>query len=99
MTYAQPGREDSLVHIPPRYENFIRGKWEAPTTGRYAPDLSPATAKPICEVPRSAPEDIEPALDAAHAAKDDWGEKSPAARAEVLLAVADAYSEQPLGFF
>ncbi len=29
-------------------------------------------------------------MDAAHAAKDEWGEKSPAERAEVLNAVADA---------
>jgi aldehyde dehydrogenase len=53
-------------------------------------NLSPATAKPICEVPKSTAEDVEHALDAAHAAKDDWGEQSPAARAAVLNAVADA---------
>jgi aldehyde dehydrogenase len=41
-------------------------------------------------VPRSTPEDIEHALDAAHAAAPAWGEASPAHRAEVLNAVADA---------
>ena len=38
----------------------------------------------------STPEDVELALDAAHAAKDAWGETSAAERAEVLNAIADA---------
>jgi aldehyde dehydrogenase len=90
MRYVPPGHPDSTVHVEPRYENFIGGKWQAPTEGKYAPNLSPATAAPICEVPQSTAVDIELALDAAHEAKDEWGEKSPAARAAVLNAVADA---------
>ncbi|MEU6849411.1 aldehyde dehydrogenase family protein [Actinacidiphila alni] len=90
MKYAPPGAKDSLVHVSPRYENFIGGKWEAPTTGTYTPDLSPATAEPFCDVPKSGPQDIELALDAAHAAKGKWAEKSSAERAAVLNAVADA---------
>ena len=35
-------------------------------------------------------EDVELALDAAHAAKDAWGETSPTERAAVLNAIADA---------
>jgi len=38
----------------------------------------------------STPEDVELALDAAHAAKDAWGEASATERAEVLNAIADA---------
>ena len=40
--------------------------------------------------PHSTPEDVELALDAAHAAKDAWGETSATERAEVLNAIADA---------
>jgi aldehyde dehydrogenase len=90
MKYVAPGRPGSIVTVQPRYENFIGGKWQEPTSGRYVPDLSPATAKPICEVPQSTPEDIELALDAAEAAGHAWAESSPARRAEVLTAVADA---------
>ena len=90
MKYVPPGKKGSLVHVEPRYENFIGGKWQAPASGEYSPNLSPATAKPICEVPRSTVADIDHALDAAYAAKDSWGEQSPAARAAVLNAVADA---------
>ena len=90
MKYAPPGQPGSIVTVAPRYENFIGGKWLAPTHGKYRADLSPATARPITEVADSTPEDVELALDAAHAAKDAWGEKSAAERAEVLNAIADA---------
>ena len=50
MRYARPGTPDSVVHVNPRYENFIGGKWMPPTSGRYRTNLSPATGKPICEV-------------------------------------------------
>jgi aldehyde dehydrogenase len=90
MKYAPPGRSGSIVTVAPRYENFIGGKWLAPTQGKYRADLSPATARPITEVAHSTPEDVELALDAAHAAKDGWGAKSVSERAEVLNAIADA---------
>jgi aldehyde dehydrogenase len=90
MKYAPPGQPGSVVTVAPRYENFIGGKWLAPTQGRYRTDLSPATARPITEVADSTPEDVELALDAAHAAKEAWGEKSATERAEVLNAIADA---------
>jgi aldehyde dehydrogenase len=90
MRYAQPGQTDSIVHVSPRYENFIDGKWVSPVKGQYMVNLAPATAKPICEVARSTPEDVEIALDAAHNAKDEWGETSPAQRAKALNAIADA---------
>ena len=90
MKYAPPGNADSIVTVAPRYENFIGGKWLAPTQGKYRADLCPATGRPITEVAHSTPEDVELALDAAHAAKDAWGEKSATERAEVLNAIADA---------
>jgi len=90
MKYAPPGQSGSIVTVAPRYENFIGGKWLAPTQGKYRADLSPATARPITEVANSTPEDDELALDAAHAAKDGWGAKSVSERAEVLNAIADA---------
>src|SRR6516225_3079225 len=90
MRYVQPGQPGSIVHVSPRYENFIDGKWVSPAQGQYMVNLAPATARPICEVARSTPEDVEIALDAAHHAKDEWGETSPAQRARVLNAIADA---------
>src|SRR5262245_56120167 len=89
-TYEAPGRAGSPVSLEGRYDNFIGGEWIAPTAGAYRENLSPSTGRPFCAVASSTPADVELALDAAHAAKDDWGRRSPAERASVLDAVADA---------
>ncbi len=88
--YAAPGEPDSPVSLQSRYENFIGGHFVAPTTGKYRANPTPSTGKPFCEVAHSGPADIELALDAAHAAKDEWGKRSPADRAAVLNRIADA---------
>jgi aldehyde dehydrogenase len=72
-----------------RYENFIGGKWVAPVGGQYMENVSPVTGKMFTKVARSQAADIELALDAAHAAKDEWGRLSPSARSNVLLKIAD----------
>ena len=59
--------------IRSRYDNFIGGKWDAPVRGQYFENISPITGKPVTEVARSTAEDIELALDAAHAAREKWG--------------------------
>jgi aldehyde dehydrogenase len=92
-TYVAPGEPGSLVELKERYENFIGGYWIAPTTGEYRENLTPSTGEPFCEVAHSGADDIELALDAAHAAKDEWGRRSPAERAAVLNEVADAIEE------
>jgi aldehyde dehydrogenase len=90
MKYAAPGQPESIVTVNPRYDNFIGGKWLAPTDGKYRVNLSPATGRPIAEIAQSTPADIELALDGAHAARDAWGEASSTERAAVLHAIADA---------
>jgi aldehyde dehydrogenase len=72
-----------------RYENFIGGRWVPPVKGKYFTDLSPINGEPIAEIAKSTPEDIETALDAAHAARYDWGHASSATRAAALLKLAD----------
>ncbi|GJE17700.1 aldehyde dehydrogenase [Methylobacterium marchantiae] len=72
-----------------RYENFIGGQWVAPVAGRYFENTSPVTGRVICEVARSDAQDVEKALDAAHAAKEAWGRTSPGERALILNRIAD----------
>src|SRR6478609_5648853 len=84
--YPAPGSPGSLVALKPRYENFIGGYWVAPVEGAYSPNPSPATGQPFCEVARSTAPDVDLALDAAHAARESWGETSTADRAKVLNA-------------
>ncbi len=72
-----------------RYDNFIGGKWQAPVKGRYFADVSPVNNMKLCDVARSDAEDVERALDAAHAARDGWGRTAPAQRARLLNKIAD----------
>ena len=65
----------------PRYDNYIGGKFVAPVKGEYFGNITPITGQVFCEVARSTAEDIELALDAAHAAKDAWGKTSQTERA------------------
>jgi aldehyde dehydrogenase len=88
--YAAPGTPGSVVSVKEKYDNFIGGVWVTPTKGQYMPNITPGTGKVFCEVARSTPEDVELALDAAHEAKDAWGEASLTERAAVLNRVADA---------
>ncbi len=82
------------VAIRPKYENFIGGQWVPPVRGQYFTNVTPVTGQPICEVARSTAEDIEKALDAAHAAKEAWGKTSPAERAIILNKIADRIEER-----
>jgi aldehyde dehydrogenase len=72
-----------------RYDNFIGGQWVAPRAGQYFDNISPVTGQVVCKIARSDAQDIEAALDAAHAAKDAWGRASVVERALVLNRIAD----------
>jgi aldehyde dehydrogenase len=89
MLYAAPGTPGAKVPFKAAYDNFIGGKFVAPAGGQYFDVITPITGKPYTKAARSGPEDIERALDAAHAAADAWGRTPPATRAGVLLKIAD----------
>src|SRR6202166_3916437 len=77
------------IPLHARYENFIGGEWVAPVKGAYFDNLSPTTGQVICRIARSQAEDVELALDAAHAAADGWGRTAVAERAQMLNKIAD----------
>ena len=89
MIYANPGQDGALVTVKPQYGNYIGGQWLAPVKGQYFDNISPVTGTAFCQIPRSSAEDIELALDAAHAAKQSWGATSVTARSNILLKIAD----------
>jgi aldehyde dehydrogenase len=87
--YATPGTDGSVVSFKPRYENFIGGEYVPPTKGQYFENPTPITGQTFTEVARSTAEDVELALDAAHAAAAGWGKTSAAERANILTKMAD----------
>jgi aldehyde dehydrogenase len=89
MIYANPNTAGAVVNFKETYGNFIGGEWVAPVKGEYFGNVSPVNGEVFCQIPRSTAEDIELALDAAHAAKDAWGKTSVTARSNILLKIAD----------
>ncbi|MFH8574723.1 acetaldehyde dehydrogenase ExaC [Streptomyces zaomyceticus] len=87
--YAAPGTEGSLMSYEARYDHWIGGAYVAPARGRYFENPSPVDGRPFTEVARGTEEDVERALDAAHAAAPAWGRTAPAERAAILLRIAD----------
>jgi len=87
--YASPGTDGSVVTFKPRYENFIGGEYVPPAKGRYFENPTPVTGETFTEVARSTAEDVEKALDAAHAAAPAWGKTSATERANILNRMAD----------
>ena len=92
---AKAGLPDSAagfrtsVPIRSRYENWIAGEYVPPVRGQYFTNPTPITGQPLCEVARSTHEDVDKALDAAHAAAISWNATSPAYRANILNRIAD----------
>ncbi|HVN07269.1 MAG TPA: aldehyde dehydrogenase family protein, partial [Bryobacteraceae bacterium] len=79
--------------VQSRYHNYIGGRWKPPVHGRYFTSHSPINGEPLAEFAKSTPEDVEKALDAAHAAKDHWARTSATERAQILLRIADRMQE------
>ncbi|WP_214854280.1 aldehyde dehydrogenase [Exiguobacterium sp. s130] len=93
MIYDIPNKQGSKVQYKERYENYINGKWTAPVGGEYFDNVTPVTGKVLCQVARSTKEDIELALDAAHAAKEAWGKTSVTERSNILNKIANRMEE------
>jgi aldehyde dehydrogenase len=94
---AHMAKLERKLPLKARYENFIGGTWVAPAKGAYFDNISPTTGQVICQIARSQAEDVERAIDAAHAAADTWGRTAVAERAQVLNKIADRM-EQYLPF-
>ena len=89
MRYAHPGTPGAIVSFKPRYGNFIGGEFVPPVKGQYFTNTTPVTGEAIAEFPRSTAEDINLALDAAHAAAGAWGRTAVQDRSLILLKIAD----------
>lgn len=82
------------IAIRPHYDNFIGGKWVPSVRGQTFENISPINGHVICTIARSTTEDVELALDAAHAAREAWGRTAPAERARLLNKLADRMEQK-----
>lgn len=89
MRYESLGTKNSKLAFKSRYEHFIGNEWVKPIKGQYFIETSPITGEAYTEVARGTAEDVEHALDVAHAAAKNWGRTSVTERSNLLMKIAD----------
>jgi aldehyde dehydrogenase (NAD+) len=78
-----------------RFNNFIGGEWVAPTTGTYAPNMSPANLEDIVgEYPTSGVKDAQAAVAAAKDAFPAWSGMPAPARGRILWKAVDLFRQR-----
>ncbi|WP_126970892.1 aldehyde dehydrogenase family protein [Gynurincola endophyticus] len=76
-----------------KYDNYINGKWTAPSKGKYFDVISPIDGKVFTQAAHSTKEDIELAVNAAHDAFKSWKNVSATERSILLNKIADRIEE------
>ena len=89
MINQELAKNDIKNPFKSKYDNFIGGKWIAPSKGDYFANICPIYGEVINEIARSSVDDVELAIDAANNAKETWAKTSSTERANILLKIAD----------
>ncbi len=87
-TALNPGTAEHPIHLRKQYDNYIGGRWIAPASGQYFDNVTPVTGEVLCQIARSNADDVNKALDAAHAARAAWGRTSTTERGRLLERIA-----------
>src|SRR2546421_13070425 len=74
---------------PDLAKNLINGKWVEARSRQTMPSTNPATGEVLGVVPKSGPEDITAAVEAAKNAFEQWRKYPAPRRAEVLFRAAE----------
>ncbi len=72
--------------------NFIDGQ-SVTSDADGEPVLNPATGEELAQAPRSTPQDVDRAVQAARTAFETWSRTTPQQRSEALLGIADVLEE------
>src|SRR5919109_301502 len=75
------------------FKNFIGGEWVDAASGETFESLSPATGESIGVFPKSGPEDVDRAVEAAKAAFEQWRLVPAPRRGEILFRFAQLLTE------
>lgn len=83
-----PATAEHPIELRKQYDNYIGGRWAAPVSGQYFDNVTPVTGQVLCSIARSNADDVNKALDAAHAARAAWGRTSTTERGRLLERIA-----------
>ena len=79
-----------------RYKMFINGIWQDASDGKRFDSINPATEQPWCSIPESTEDDINMAVESAHAAftSGPWARLTPTERGKYLRRLAELLDEK-----
>src|SRR3954447_26238352 len=77
------------------FQNFIAGRWVAPSTGEYFENVNPAdTGDVVGRFPLSGREDVDRAVASAKRGFEEWRRTPAPARGDVLRRVGDLLTKR-----
>jgi len=79
-----------------QYQMLINGEWVDASDGKHFESVNPATEQPWCIVPEATADDINHAVESAHAAfsTGEWAGLTPTARGKYLRRLAELLDAQ-----
>ena len=89
MLYALPGSADAKINTSPSTTTSSAASGSPWSRARISTSSPRSPARPYTQAARSTAEDVELALDAAHAIADKWAAPLRAERANLCLKIAD----------
>jgi len=93
--FYAPAPESSPVKIKDRYDLFIGGKWQKPSSGKYFKSINPASEEAIAEVAEANEKDVDKAVKAARKAYNEVWSKMPASeRSKYIFRIARMTQER-----
>ncbi len=99
IEYAPAPESKASAKINPRYELFINGKFEKPSSKKYFATINPATEEKLSGVADANAADVDKAVKAARTAYDKTWSKMPAKeRAKYIYRIARMIQERAREF-
>jgi acyl-CoA reductase-like NAD-dependent aldehyde dehydrogenase len=76
------------------YKNFIAGRWQESSTGRFVANRNPATGEVLGRAPLSSRDEARAAIDAAAAAFPGWRDTPGPVRGRILFRVLEIFERE-----
>jgi len=93
--YSPAPESKQPAAIASRYELFINGKWQQPTSGSYINSINPATEEKLSEIAAANEADVNKAVQAARQAYEKyWKKITPAERGKYIFRIARIMQEK-----
>jgi aldehyde dehydrogenase (NAD+) len=99
FAYAPARESTEIVHVAPRYELFIGGRFVEPKSERWFDTVNPATEERLSQVAEAGEEDVDLAVGAAREAwEKHWRDLPARERAKYIFRIARQIQERSREF-